>query len=179
MGNSQSNFWKQLKTLSETPLTSTNIGYLMNKLNDSRFFLLTTDAMSPFFQNQTRLEVINTGRVKKFYNGDVVALRNPLEKSKVLIRRITASPFEKLISSKGLEELPVPQHSYWVECDNRAEKPDSRDFGFVKKEHLMGRAISILDVNLNYTHIISNSKEAIKEDWNRLNIDRGTIKVYC
>jgi hypothetical protein len=63
------------------------------------FYYRFNDLLMHLLKFKKRLEVINTGRVKKFYNGDVVALRNPLEKSKVLIRRITASPFEKLVNS--------------------------------------------------------------------------------
>lgn len=100
--------------------------------------------------------------------GKVVVVENPRKTEQALIKRIIALPLEKLKISGGKvyingqqliepylaeevitpggafiqedEEITIPQNQYFVMGDNREHSSDSREFGPVTKEEIIGQA---------------------------------------
>lgn len=101
-------------------------------------------------------------------SGEVVILQDPSDANKVFIKRVIGLPGETVkilngkvyINSKLLEELylpldlqtpggnflkeggevTVPPGNYFVIGDNRGNSSDSREWGFLKKELIIGQA---------------------------------------
>ena len=94
-------------------------------------------------------------------HGDVVAFAYPEDPSKGLIKRIIGLPGDVIEIESGyvirngqkleesyvvsrdrrnISEVTVPADSYYVLGDNRRRSTDSRDWGFVPSDHIIGRA---------------------------------------
>lgn len=69
-------------------------------------------------------------------NGDIVILRHGSDN---YIKRITACPGERPADSASGSE--VPEGYYFVEGDNRPVSIDSRSFGPIPKEVIIGKVI--------------------------------------
>lgn len=108
------------------------------------------------------------GRVSTPVRGEVLILHDPLDKNKVFIKRVIGLPTETIKISSGkvyindqrLEEpyLPqgtvtreqnflrnevektIPEGNYFVMGDNRGNSSDSRDWGFLEKDLIIGQA---------------------------------------
>lgn len=96
--------------------------------------------------------------------GDVIVLHYPRDPSRNYIKRIVALPGDKVdiksghlyINGSAVQELyvngqpsgdygpeAVPEGSYFVLGDNRNNSEDSRAFGFLKRDQVVGRAVLI------------------------------------
>lgn len=111
-------------------------------------------------------------RFEEIKRGDVIVFKSPPEPEKDYIKRVIALPGEKIriennivyingkpldeskyISSsiptlEGLflhegEEKQVPFDSYFVMGDNRLESSDSRNWGYVKKDLIVGKSLYV------------------------------------
>jgi signal peptidase I len=103
-------------------------------------------------------------RLREPQRGDVIVLHYPRDPSRNYIKRIVALPGDRVeirnghlyINNNSIEELyingqpsgdygpeVVPEGSYFVLGDNRNNSEDSRAFGFLKREQVVGRAILI------------------------------------
>ena len=86
-------------------------------------FTISGHSMEPFIKNgQTVLVSLILYLISKPKIGDIVAFRKD---EKVLIKRITKIGGEK----------------YFVRGDNKNDSMDSKDFGWIEKEKIIGRVI--------------------------------------
>lgn len=102
-------------------------------------FIVNGASMQPTFENGDYLIVDElTYRLREPKKGEVVVFRFPLEPSKFFIKRIIGIPGEKVdINGK---EVTLNNDEYFVMGDNRAKSFDSRRWGALKKDLLVGRA---------------------------------------
>jgi signal peptidase I len=108
-------------------------------------------------------------KLSTLQRGEVVILKNPKDESKVFIKRVIGLPGEKVKLQGGLvyingkvlaepylapgmkspgeaflkegEEVVVPQDQYFVMGDNRVASSDSREFGPIKTQLIIGQAL--------------------------------------
>jgi len=109
--------------------------------------------------------VINTlaYRLGEPRRGDIVAFRHDGDTPEVYIKRVVGLPGDRVRIDRGtlvvngtrleepyvrfedqrsFPEVTIPLHSVYVLGDNRANSEDSRFFGPVADDHLMGRALA-------------------------------------
>lgn len=138
-------------------------------------FIVSGESMSPTFENGEYLIVDElTYRLEEPKRGDVVIFRYPRNPSEFFIKRIIGLPGETVTIEDGtvsvkeaggttiiLDEpyvknigngrnatYTVDEESYFVMGDNRPESSDSRVWGLMPKENLIGRAfVRLLPVN--------------------------------
>ena len=93
--------------------------------------------------------------------GEVVAFPYPVDPSQDLVKRVIGLPGDVIEIQEGyvirndqkspepyvinrdrrnVDEVTVPAGSYYVLGDNRRRSTDSRDWGFVPSDHVIGRA---------------------------------------
>ena len=120
--------------------------------------------MLPSFKDGDRILVEKN--VSKIKRGEVVAFRYPKDTTRLFIERVVGLPNETVsilngkvfINDKELEEpyldqtynqaksnlppIKVPARSYFVLGDNRDNSSDSRYWGTVKEELIVGRYYS-------------------------------------
>lgn len=131
-------------------------------------FIVSGESMSPTFENGEYLIVDElTYRLEAPKRGDVVIFRYPRNPSEFFIKRIIGLPGETVTIANGtvtvtqqdgstvtLDEpyvknigngrdtrFEVDADSYFVMGDNRPESSDSRVWGLMPRENLIGRAI--------------------------------------
>lgn len=137
-----------------------------------QLFEVTGESMTPSFQNGEQLLAekisVNFSNLKR---GDVVVFKNPFENNRLLIKRVIGLSKEKFQITNGaiyvngnklqedylsegmytkggriLEEgfeYTIPENSFVVLGDNREKSTDSRDWGYIKKDMIIGRAVFV------------------------------------
>src|SRR3989344_3460559 len=133
---------------------------------------ITGDSMVPTFKDGEQIiaEKISI-KFKDLERGEILIFNHPQNNSRLLIKRLIALPGEKvnLINGKVLingseilepylqpttqtfgmkiikdeAEFNVPEDSYILMGDNREQSADSREFGPVKKDMIIGRAFLV------------------------------------
>jgi len=130
------------------------------------------DSMLPNFKNGELILTDKISyRIKPPQRGDVIVFKAPYDKSKDFIKRIIALPGEKIKIADGRiyinnqrlsesyipnttlvregsylrenEEYTVPDGKYIVFGDNRDHSSDSREFGPIPKQDIVGKAFFI------------------------------------
>lgn len=103
-------------------------------------FIVSGASMEPTFHNGDYLIV---DELSYQFNGpqknDVIIFRYPLEPSKYFIKRVEGVPGEKVKTSG--KEITLKENEYYVLGDNRGASSDSRIWGPVTKNFIVGRAI--------------------------------------
>lgn len=114
-----------------------------------------------------------TYRFQEPERGDIVVFRYPLEKKKDYVKRLVGLPGETLairegkvyINGRALDDapigqlyyynrsdwqygqsgvdIPIPESHYFVLGDNSAQSSDSRNWGFVSRRNVIGKAFCI------------------------------------
>lgn len=143
------------------------------------------DSMYPNFHDKEYvLTNLITLRVQDPKRGDVVVFKSPAEPEKDYIKRLIGTPGdivfikdgsvyingEKLNEEKYLnksiktyqgaflqedEQVTVPEQMYFVLGDNRNASSDSREWGFVKKDSLIGVSMLVY-LPINRARLINN-----------------------
>lgn len=108
-------------------------------------------------------------RFPDFKRGEVIVLQDPMDVTKIFIKRIIGLPDETLKLADGKiyingqlldepylpselltpgetflkegNEITIPEGNYFVMGDNRENSSDSREWGFLKKELIIGQAL--------------------------------------
>jgi len=78
--------------------------------------------------------------------GDIITIRNTtVIVNGVILKEIYVDPHNQgnLFAAKNISNLKIPPNNYFVLGDNRAVSSDSRDWGFVPKANIIGRAAFI------------------------------------
>jgi signal peptidase I len=119
-------------------------------------------SMEPSLHNDQRLIIEKLSyRFKSIQRGDIIVLKLPNRPGPPLIKRVVGLPGEtvdirggqvhingKLLTEPYLNQLTysshqrelVPEKSVFVLGDNRGHSSDSRSFGVVKSDYIVGRA---------------------------------------
>eukprot|EP00182_Erythrolobus_australicus_P003275 CAMPEP_0185831622 /NCGR_PEP_ID=MMETSP1353-20130828/1603_1 /TAXON_ID=1077150 /ORGANISM="Erythrolobus australicus, Strain CCMP3124" /LENGTH=148 /DNA_ID=CAMNT_0028529703 /DNA_START=185 /DNA_END=631 /DNA_ORIENTATION=- len=78
------------------------------------------------------------------FNDDVVVVVDPADDRRKYVRRVSAMPGEEMVSKKnGEPPLVIPENHCWVTCDNPDGKPDSRWFGPLALNNIIGRVLYV------------------------------------
>lgn len=126
--------------------------------------------MEPTFHHQQYiLTDLITKNFQELQQGDVIVFKAPIDDEKDFIKRIIGTPHDIVsvqdgsvfINNKKLDETPylsssvktyggsflkentevtVPENSFFVMGDNRSYSSDSREWGFVKKDIIIGKS---------------------------------------
>lgn len=130
-------------------------------------FKVVGESMSPRYKNNQRVFVNRLAYVfSKPKTGDVVVVQHPFKKDTRILKRIAAGSGTEIhlqwgrlffnkervgdVHYKSIffdeygarrEKWHVPEHSYFLLGDNPAQSSDSRHFGLVHKNTIVGRVI--------------------------------------
>lgn len=89
------------------------------------WFVVKEHSMEPFCMEW---DFVVVNRMSYFFSrpkvGQIVVLKDPKDSSRFILKRVTA----------------VQDSFLWVEGDNKERSTDSRDFGWVRAEALLGQA---------------------------------------
>lgn len=135
-----------------------------------RPFQVSGASMFPTFENNEYILTNIIGlKLDKPHRGDVVVFQSPQDTSRDFIKRIIALPGDKISVKEGIvyingkkldehtyleneiktyggtflkegTEVTVPQNSFFVMGDNRQYSSDSREWGFVEKDKIIGKS---------------------------------------
>ena len=130
------------------------------------------DSMLPTLYNNEQIvaEKISLA-FKPLEHGEIVIFRHPEMQNRLLIKRVIALPGDEIMLSEGkvvlngeilnenytvegsstngsglfqdLIKYTIPEHTYFLLGDNREESSDSRSFGAISEELIMGRALVV------------------------------------
>lgn len=128
-------------------------------------FLVQGTSMEPTLHHSDRLLVYKLGyRLGEPKAGDVIVFRYPLDPERDFIKRVIATSGDRIRIQEGIvyvngeplnesylrnrdssnmPERVVPPGSVFVMGDNRTNSEDSREFGFVDRSLIIGRAILV------------------------------------
>ncbi len=102
-------------------------------------------------------------RIAQPSRGDIVAFRHERSAPSVYLKRVIGLPGDRIAirngivrvngtalqegyvrfpDSRSFSEVTVPQHALYVLGDNRANSDDSRFWGFVSQDQVIGRAVA-------------------------------------
>ncbi|CAA9990810.1 signal peptidase, putative [Plasmodium knowlesi strain H] len=88
-----------------------------------------------------------------YRRGDVILLTSPVNEKKRVCKRIIAIGNDKLFVDNIKAFVHVPKDNVWVEGDNKMDSFDSRNYGFVHMDLIIGRVIFLLDPFINFRFI--------------------------
>ena len=85
--------------------------------------------------------------------GDVVIALHPTKPGQLICKRIVAEPGDLLLSPSSLDngqgchverEIQLPPGHIWLSGDNMKSSHDSRDYGAVPSQLILGRAVALV-----------------------------------
>ncbi len=130
-----------------------------NKIIYSRVSIDTLAGFLPFIQPSGEGDSLYTFHRPKY--GEIIIFNFPTDQSRDLVKRVIGVPGDTIEIQSGqvirngemveepyvvnrdrrtLDPVAVPENAYYVLGDNRRSSSDSRDWGFLSDEHVVGRA---------------------------------------
>ncbi|HUS18063.1 MAG TPA: signal peptidase I [Terriglobales bacterium] len=124
-------------------------------------------SMLPGLEDQERIFINKfVYRWEPISRGDIIVFRYPRDPSKSYIKRVIAGPGDRIVIDKGrvfvngnlqrelyvpaqfvdyrsYPEQVVPDNAFFVMGDHRSMSNDSRDFGPVDRDYILGKAVLI------------------------------------
>jgi signal peptidase I len=83
--------------------------------------------------------------------GDIVVFHAPASSDELMVKRIAGTPGDAVEAGAGLVVV-VPAGCYFVLGDNRQDSFDSRNWGVLPRERIVGRARMVLWSSVAATH---------------------------
>ena len=142
-------------------------GYLFG-IKHIKFFKIVSSSMEPTLKVGDKIISVKPDKIKR---KDIVVLISPVGEKEILTKRVIGLPNEKVKIEKGyvyinqekieeqyikekpnylLEEIEIPPDSYFLLGDNRNESEDSKDWGPIKKELIIGKVVLIYSPIKNF-----------------------------
>lgn len=136
-------------------------------------YKIPTGSMRPTFLEGDRIFVDKVSyRFHEPEAGDIIVFKYPFDKKKDYVKRLVGEPGDKILIKEGkltindelvntppfsnyyyynvndweygkAEPIEVPENHYFVLGDNSAQSSDSRRWGFVPKENIVGKTLCI------------------------------------
>jgi signal peptidase I len=128
-------------------------------------YLVDGISMQPGLQNG---EYVLVNKVAYVFHsperGDVIVFEWPVDTTKNLIKRVIGLPGDKIVLTSTTvtvdgvtlkepyisaplnfsgKEITVPANDYFVMGDNRPDSDDSRDWGFLPRNYIIGKAVMV------------------------------------
>ncbi len=101
-------------------------------------FIVRGESMAPRFSSGEKILANRLSyALRKPRRGEVVVARDPRDESRELVKRIVAVPGDTI---GGVLLRP---NEYFLRGDNERQSTDSRTFGPVAKNHIIGKVISM------------------------------------
>jgi signal peptidase I len=124
-------------------------------------------SMLPGLEDQERIFINKfVYRWEPISRGDIVVFRYPVDPSKSFIKRVVAGPGDRIVIDNGrvyvnghllregyvpvqyvdyrsYPEITVPPNAFFVMGDHRSMSNDSREFGPVDRDYILGKAVLI------------------------------------
>lgn len=103
--------------------------------------------------------------LNRVYVDDVVVVRDPDDARRKYVRRVAGLPGDELVSSSqgdnnndNNESMRIPGDHCWVVRDNDAAKdsPDSRKFGPLELDHVLGRVMYAIRSATDHGRVVSS-----------------------
>lgn len=159
--NQHNNIWKNTKDIMKSALLALVI-IIPFRIFIAQPFLVNGLSMYPTFNNGDYLIVDQLSkRFEMPKRGSIIIIKFPENHSRFLIKRLIGLPQEKIVINDGIlfvdgkqiEEpyikhkkiegfqITLKEDEYFVMGDNRAGSSDSRIWGPIKKEEIVGRPI--------------------------------------
>lgn len=83
--------------------------------------------------------------------GDVIVFRAPVSSDELMVKRIAGTPGDAVEAGAG-RVIIVPAGCYFVVGDNRKDSFDSRNWGVLRRDLIVGRARLVLWSSVAATH---------------------------
>ncbi|SBT80735.1 type I signal peptidase, putative [Plasmodium malariae] len=132
---------------------------IINLNVDHTYFININNRIHRKIENHKR----NIEARKNIYKrGDVVLLISPVNNKKRVCKRIIAIESDKLFVDNFKYFLEIPKDNIWVEGDNKMDSFDSRNYGCVHVNLIIGRVFFLLDPFKKFCYI-NNKKNYIIE----------------
>ncbi|SCQ16845.1 type I signal peptidase, putative [Plasmodium ovale] len=99
-----------------------------------------------------------------YKRGDVVLLTSPVNNKKRVCKRIIAIENDKLFIDNFKSFVEIPKDNIWVEGDNKMDSFDSRNYGYVHVNMIIGRVFFLIDPFKNFSLIHRNKNYTMELD---------------
>jgi len=106
-----------------------------------RIYAIPSGSMEPTLQVGDHIAV-TPYRGGQPHKGDIIVFRSPVNPDDLMVKRITGVAGDLVDGGQG--KLIVPRDCYFVLGDNRANSFDSRNWGVLSRNLIVGRARMIL-----------------------------------
>ncbi|VWU50374.1 type I signal peptidase, putative [Hepatocystis sp. ex Piliocolobus tephrosceles] len=106
-----------------------------------------------------------------YHRGDIVLLISPVNYKKRVCKRIVAVENDKLFMDDNKSFVEIPNDHIWIEGDNRNDSFDSRNYGYVHVNMIIGRVFFLIDPFKKITFIHRN-KNYKTETYRFLHLDK-------